>query len=71
MPIIEVQSYSGYKGDERPVSFVRDGGRLMVEEILERWRSPDAEHFKVRADDGKLYVLRRCFSEGQWSLDET
>ena len=34
---IEVESYSGYKGEESPRAFVHLGKRFEVLEILDRW----------------------------------
>ncbi|MFC1886779.1 hypothetical protein ACFLZM_06965 [Thermodesulfobacteriota bacterium] len=57
-PTITINWYSGYKADERPVSFVLDGCKLMVDEIIDRWISPEFTFFKVLADDGKVYLLK-------------
>jgi hypothetical protein len=66
--IIQVECYSGYKADERPISFILDGNKLMVEEILDRWYSPDCEFFKILADDENRYLLR-CNFNGAWILE--
>ena len=55
---IIVQTYAGYKGDERPVSFSREGRTFQIMEIVDRWYDPDHNSFKVIADDGKTYLLR-------------
>ena len=67
---LEVECYSGTKADERPVRFRLDGHEYLVEEILDRWYGPDDAFFKVRADDGNLYILRRDTSvpDGNWHL---
>jgi hypothetical protein len=31
----------------------------MVKEVLDQWDGPSDTYFKVRADDGNLYALRR------------
>ena len=43
----------------------------MVEEVIDQWYGPSADFFKVRANDGNLYVLRRDRStpEGVWNLE--
>ena len=58
MPTIHVECYAGYKADERPISFVLDGKKLMVEKVIDQWRTPEFEYFKVLADDGKGCLLR-------------
>jgi hypothetical protein len=57
---LQVDSYSGYKADERPVRFTLRGRQYRVEEVVDRWYSPEASWFRVRADDGNLYVLRHA-----------
>lgn len=42
----------------------------MVEEVLEQWYGPDHAFFKLRADDGNVYILRHLTSmpDGGWEL---
>jgi hypothetical protein len=65
---LEVDCYSGRKADERPVRFRLEGCQYLVEEILDQWYGPHDAFYKVRADDGNLYILRRDTStpEGAW-----
>ena len=67
---LEVDCYSGRKADERPVRFRLEGRQYLVEEILDQWYGPHDAFYKVRADDGNLYILRRDTStpEGAWDL---
>jgi hypothetical protein len=69
--IVRVECYSGYKADERPVRFHLNTRDYFVEEILDQWYGPNDAYFKVRADDGNLYILRReaSESEGAWTLE--
>jgi len=43
----------------------------MVEEVLDQWYGPQDAFYKVRADDGNLYILRRETSapDGVWHLE--
>jgi hypothetical protein len=68
---LRVQCYSGRKEEERPVRFQLGERDYMVEEIVDQWYGPDDAFFKVRADDGNLYILRRGTSaaEEEWSLE--
>ena len=54
-----VETYSGYKADERPVRFDWNGKTLEIERVLSRWLEPDEVCFRVLANDGNDYVLRR------------
>lgn len=68
---LRVECYAGYKAEERPVRFQLDGHDHMVEQVLDQWHSPDATYFKVRSDDGNVYVLRHVISpqECVWTLE--
>jgi len=68
---LEVECYSGRKADERLVRFRLDGHEYLVEEVLDQWYGPSDAYFKVRADDGNLYILRRETSmpDGGWHLE--
>ena len=56
---LEVDCYSGRTADERPVRFRLEDCQYMVEEVLDQWYGPQDAFYKVRADDGNLYILRR------------
>ena len=68
---LEVDCYSGRIADERPVRFRMDRHEYMVEEVLDQWYGPSDSYFKVRADDGNLYILRRetPTPDGTWHLE--
>jgi uncharacterized protein (UPF0128 family) len=67
---MRVDCYSGQKADERPVRFRLDGREYLVEEVLDQCYGPEHAFFKVRADDGNLYILRHQTSvpDGEWDL---
>jgi hypothetical protein len=65
---IEVIAYSGYKANERPISFLLADQRLEVKEILDRWYGQEHDYFKVVADDGRTYLLKWNRSTGVWFL---
>jgi hypothetical protein len=67
---LKVECYSGRKADERPVRFRLEGKQYVVQALLDQWYDPDSIFYKVRADDGNLYILRQQTStlDGQWDL---
>ena len=65
---IYVDSYSGYKANERPLRFTLDGETYDIASIEDRWQEPSAEYFKVKSVDGKLYLLRYDEHEDEWTL---
>jgi hypothetical protein len=68
---LRVESYAGRRADERPIRFWMDDHVYSVQELLDQWYGPDAMFFKVRADDGNLYILRHNTSPAvdEWSLE--
>lgn len=65
---IEVQCYSGYKADERPLRFRLGEVVHEVDEILDRWHGEGQDYFKVRAEDGNIYLLRHELGQDLWEL---
>ncbi len=67
---VAVQCYAGYKGEQEPQRFLFAERWLEVEEVLRIWREPAAEFFRVRASDGRIYVLSRGVGIGtsKWSI---
>ena len=70
-PRVRVECYSGYKAGERPVRFYLGEREYRVIEVLDQWYGPEATYFRVKADDGHLYVLRhdRNPLEDAWELE--
>ena len=64
-----VNSYSGFKANERPLLFSLDGHEYRVEKVLDQWYGPGSEYFKVHASDGNLYILKYHQSSDEWSLE--
>src|SRR5262245_13152084 len=65
---VYVDAYSGYKATERPLRFTLDDETYDIASIEDRWQEPNAEYFKVRTVDGKLYLLRYDEREDEWTL---
>lgn len=70
MQRLRVETYSGYKADERPVRFLLGERHYEVHEVLDRWHGPGDTWFRVRADDGCQYILRHHHyaNEDFWTL---
>jgi len=66
--MLMVECYSGYKVNERPVAFNLFNRRLKVKEIIDRWYGEMSVHFKVRADDDNIYLLKYDEWQDQWDL---
>ena len=70
---LNVDCYSGYKADERPLRFSfadkPDGRVIEVREVLDQWYGVGYHCFRVLADDGDFYILRHQQAEDNWVLD--
>jgi hypothetical protein len=65
---VTVEAYSGYRASERPRRFALEDRSYEVVEIVDRWYSPEAEYFKVKAEDHNFYILRYDSREDEWEL---
>ena len=65
---VRVETYSGFKADERPVRMHLGERTLEVVALEDRWYSPGQTYFRVLTDDGDCYVL--CHTEAQdvWTV---
>lgn len=65
---IHVECYAGYRAEERPRRFTLGRRKIKVEEIIDQWHGPDYRYFKLRGDDGGIYILRYEETTGRWEL---
>ncbi len=65
---VRVECYAGYRGEETPRRFSFGERQVEVDEVVDRWLTPDHRYFKVRGDDGGVYVLRRDAVSGRWKM---
>ena len=68
--MIRVECFSGHKADERPVRFQLNGRDYAIVAVLDQWYGPDHIFFKIRADDGRIYLLRHetTFARDAWAV---
>jgi hypothetical protein len=69
MAKVEVQSYSGYRADERPMQLKLGTQTLEILEVEDRWYVPGETYFRVRVADGDRYVLRHVEAQDTWFLE--
>src|SRR5438093_2885229 len=65
---IHIDSYSGFKANERPQQFVLDEDVYEIAAVLDQWYEPSAMYFKVQSTAGKLYLLRYDEHQDEWTL---
>jgi hypothetical protein len=72
---IEVESYSGYKADEYPVSFYWKGKKFEIKEITDRWYQSDPtvewlviNYFKVLTRNNLQCIIKHDIEIDKWYL---
>ena len=65
---VQVESNIGESGIEKPKRFRLDGRSVEIIENIDQWPGSDYCYFKVRGDDGNLYILRRDEARAKWEL---
>ena len=65
---VRVECYAGYRGEETPRRFFLGERAVTVVAVLDRWLSPEHRYFKLRGDDGGVYLLRHDVAGGDWAL---
>jgi len=68
IPAIRVECYAGYRAEESPRRFFIGKREVGVVEIIDRWLDPAHSYYKVRADDGGIYILRFEPASGSWNM---
>jgi hypothetical protein len=75
LELIEVECYAGYKAEETPRAFIYRDKRYEILEIIDRWYeggvktgSQKLDYYKVKADDGRQYMIRYNSLFDKWAL---
>ena len=66
--MIEVVTYCGYTSDERPLHFLLGNRNIEVKDIRSRWRDQESDFFKIVANDGSEYLIKRQRAKDKWFL---
>jgi hypothetical protein len=65
---IHVECHSGHKVNERPIKFWIGDRVVFVESIEDQWHGTNALYFRIRADDGNIYVLGYDEADDIWTV---
>jgi hypothetical protein len=72
---LEVKTYSGYKADEYPLSFMLDDDEYKIAEVTDRWYQGDnnpeypvSHYFKVKTGEGSECLLKHELDKDLWYL---
>lgn len=66
--VVRVECHAGYRAEEAPRRFFLGKREVRVTEIIDRWLDPAHSHFKVRGDDGGIYILRYRQDSDSWEM---
>lgn len=67
-PFIRVECYAGHRAETEPRRLHLGRREIAVTEILDRWLDPRHRYFKLRGDDGGIYLLRHDTVRDGWEL---
>ena len=66
--MLQVECYADNRGEQTPRALTIDDRKVFVDEIIDRWPGPNHQYYKVKGDDGDLYVIRQDTQSGAWEL---
>ena len=67
-PLLRVECYAGHRADTEPRRLFIGGREVAVTEVIDRWLDPLHRYFKLRGDDGGVYLVRQDTLSDQWEL---
>ena len=67
-PFVRVECYAGHRADTEPRRLFIGAREVAVTEVIDRWLDPEHRYFKVRGDDGGIYLIRQDTLTDQWAL---
>ena len=65
---VRVETYSGFKADERPLRLHLEEHTWEVVAVEDRWYSPGETFFRVVVTGGDRYVLRHVEAQDIWTV---
>ena len=65
---LRVECYAGHRADSEPRRLHIGKREVLVIEIIDRWLDPRHRYFKLRGDDGGVYLLRQDTVGDRWEM---
>jgi hypothetical protein len=65
---LRVECYAGHRADVAPVRFFIGRRAIEVSEIIDRWLDPVHSYYKLRGNDGGIYILRHDQATDAWEM---
>ncbi len=63
-----VESYPDGHAADAPTRFWLQGRGIEVIDNIDQWHGPHYRYFKLKGDDGNLYILRLDEARAEWGL---
>ena len=67
-PFLHVECYAGHRADTELRRLFIVGREVAVTEVIDRWLDPQHRYFKLRGDDGDVYLIRQDTLSDRWEL---
>lgn len=67
-PKLRVECYAGQHDVDEPRCFYLEERKISVATLLDRWLAQEYHYFKVRGDDGGIYILRHTLGDDWWEM---
>ena len=67
-PVLRIECYAGHRADAEPLRLHIGRREIAVTEIVDRWLDPRHRYFKLRGDDGGIYLLRHDTMADSWEM---
>jgi len=65
---LRVECYAGHRADAEPRRLHIGRREVLVTEIIDRWLDSHHRYFKLRGDDGGIYLMRQDTIEDRWEM---
>jgi hypothetical protein len=65
---VGVECYAGHRGEQTPRTLILGDRRIAVIEVVDAWLAPEHRYFKLRGDDGDMYLVRHDERFSTWQL---
>lgn len=65
---IQVKCYEGYKGEERPLSFLFGSKEVSIKKIIDQWYGENYRYFKIYDTNDNIYIIRQNYDSLNWDI---
>jgi len=65
---LHVECYAGHRADTEPRCLHIGKRQVAITEIIDRWLDPTHRYFKLRGEDGGIYLVRHDAATDHWEM---